>query len=143
MRIYIIDGQGGGIGKYLIQRIRKELESNIYILAMGTNALATAAMLKAGANQGVSGENAIVYNCTNTDVDFIIGCVSIMFPNAMLGELTPNIAQAVGLSSGKKILLPLSQEKVILAGCSKEPLPHLVDEVIKEIKEFMGGKESV
>ena len=141
MKICIIDGQGGGIGKYIIERIRKQLGTSVYILAMGTNALATAAMLKAGANHGATGENVVWYNCTHGDLTLIIGCVSIMFPNAMMGELTPRMAEAVGLSKAKKLLLPLTQEKVMIAGCTKDPLPHLVDEIIKEIEESIGGEK--
>ena len=135
MKIAVIDGQGGGIGKYIIERLRKLMGSEVYILALGTNALATSAMLKAGANHGATGESAIWYNCIYEEITHIIGCISIMFPNAMMGELTPKMAEAVGLSKAKKILLPITQERIILVGCTKEPLPHLVDIMIREIQQ--------
>ncbi|KXG74281.1 DUF3842 family protein [Thermotalea metallivorans] len=139
MKIAVIDGQGGGIGKYIIERIRKIMEQDIYILALGTNALATSAMMKAGANQGATGESAICFNCMHGDLSLIIGCLSIMFPNAMLGEMTPKAAEAIGLSKAKKLLLPLTQENVVLMGSTKEPLPHLIEEMIQEMKREMEG----
>lgn len=87
MRIAVVDGQGGGMGKTLVERIRQTLGSQVEILALGTNALATAAMLKAGADEGATGENAIAVNASR--VDYILGSVGILSANSMLGELTP------------------------------------------------------
>ena len=129
-RICIIDGQGGGIGSAIIKRLTAAFGSDIDIIALGTNAIATAQMLKARANRGASGENAIV--CTVRDADVIIGPVSIIMANSMMGELTPAMAQAVASSPAKKLLLPLSQEKIEIVGLEKAPLPHLIDALIEE-----------
>ena len=102
---------------------------------MGTNAIATTQMLKAGANKGASGENAICR--TVAEVDCIIGAIAITWANAMLGELTPKTAEAIMSSSAIKILLPLTQEKVEIVGLTKEPLPHLVAASLEKIKEVM------
>ena len=101
----------------------------------GTNSIATSRMMKAGANRGGSGENAIVR--TSQLVDMIIGPVSIMMANAMMGELTPKIATAVSSSAARKILIPLTQERVWIAGVSREPLPHLVNQAVNMVKEMV------
>jgi hypothetical protein len=92
-------------------------------------------MLKSGANKGASGENAICH--TVSTAHCIVGPMAISWPNAMLGELTPKIAEAVMSSSAKKFLLPLSQEQVDIIGLAKEPLPHLVERLIENIKEVI------
>lgn len=133
MRIAVIDGQGGGIGKYITERLRKEFPEEVEIIALGTNALAASAMLKAGANEGASGENAIVFNAGR--VDLIVGPVSIVMANAMLGEVTPRMAEAVAGSWAQKILLPVTREDVVFAGYRSQPLPHLIDDLISKIRE--------
>lgn len=133
MRIAVIDGQGGGIGKYITERLRKELPEETEILALGTNALATAAMLKAGANEGASGENAIVFNAGR--VDIIVGPVGIVMANAMLGEVTPKMAEAISSCPAQKILLPVTRRDIEIAGYKSEPLPHLIEDLVKKIKE--------
>lgn len=133
MRIAVIDGQGGGIGKYVTGRLHKELPDDIEILALGTNALATAAMLKAGANEGASGENAVVYAAGQ--VDLIVGPIGIIMANSMLGEVTPRMAEAISSCNARKILLPVTRRNLEIAGYEPEPLPHLVDNLIKKIKE--------
>ena len=132
IKIAVIDGQGGGIGSLVVKRLREEFGESIEITALGTNAVATTGMMASGADKGASGENAIAWNASK--VDIITGPVSIMLPNAMLGEVTPSIAEALSSSNAKKILLPLNQEQVEIIGTSKEPLPHLVEELIKKIK---------
>lgn len=130
-RICVIDGQGGGIGSAIIKKLRESFEERVEIIALGTNAIATAQMLKARANRGASGENAIVH--TINRVDMIIGTIGIIMANAMMGEVTPRIAEAVAGSSAKKILLPLSQEFVEIVGVASVPLPHLIDALIEKI----------
>lgn len=133
MRIAVIDGQGGGMGKIIIEKIRKEFREDADILALGTNALATSAMLKAGANEGATGENAIVYN--SQDVDLIVGSLSIIMANAMLGELTPKMAEVITNSKARKMLIPIYRGNVDIIGLQTEPLPHLVDSLVLEIKK--------
>jgi hypothetical protein len=133
LKIAVIDGQGGGIGSLVVKRLREEFGDSVEITALGTNAVATMAMMKSGADKGASGENAIAWNSGR--VSIITGSISIILPNAMLGELTPAMAEAVSSSTAKKILLPLNQEQVDIVGITKEPLPHLVEALIQNIKE--------
>lgn len=132
-RICIIDGQGGGIGATVIKYLREAFKENVEFIALGTNAIATAQMLKAGANKGASGANAICRTAPQADV--IIGPIAVGWANAMLGEVTPKMAEAVSSSPALKLLLPLSQESVEIIGVQNEPLPHLVQEVVERIKE--------
>lgn len=135
-RICVIDGQGGGIGATLIKYLKEAYGETVELIGLGTNAIATAQMLKSGANRGASGENAICR--TVTTADCIIGPISITWANAMLGEVTPRMAEAVMSSSAIKILLPLTQERVEIVGVAKEPLPHMVQVVVEEkIKEVL------
>ncbi|MCL2336945.1 MAG: DUF3842 family protein [Firmicutes bacterium] len=138
MKIAVIDGQGGGIGKHIVDRLRRELPDETEFLALGTNALATSVMLRAGANEGATGENAVVFNAPR--VDIIAGPVGIMFPHAMSGELTPAMAEAVSASPAPKVLLPLTRAGIHIMGLKAEPLPHLVDELVQKVKELAGGK---
>jgi len=134
-RICIIDGQGGGIGATLIKYLKEAFGEDVVVIALGTNAIATAQMLKAGANMGASGENAIC--STVKGADYIVGPIAVTWANAMLGEMTPKMAEAVTSSPALKILLPLSQERVEIVGVAREPLPHLVQEVVKRIREVI------
>lgn len=133
MILAIIDGQGGGIGATIIKSIRELLGNDIEILALGTNATATSRMMKAGANRGATGENAIVR--TAHRVDLIIGPIAILIANSMMGELTPYMASAIASSKARKIILPLTQENITLVGVSTEPLPHLVQQILHILKE--------
>ena len=136
MRIGIIDGQGGGIGSAIIRNLKEVFGEKVEIWALGTNAIATAAMMKARANRGATGENAIIQSVAK--VDMILGTISIIMAHAMMGELTPAMATAIAASPAKKLLLPLSQEKIKIIGIYKEPLPHLIDSMVKILqKEFM------
>ena len=129
-RICVIDGQGGGIGSTIIKRLKQVFEETIEILAIGTNAIATSQMLKAQANKGATGENAIIHTVKHVDV--IIGPMAIIMANAMMGEVTPSMANAISSSQAKKILIPMSQENVEIVGAPSVPLPHLIDLLIKE-----------
>lgn len=129
-RICVIDGQGGGIGATLIKYLKEAYGESIELIGLGTNAIATAQMLKAGANRGASGENAIVR--TVAGADLIIGPISITWANAMLGEVTPRMAEAITTSPTHKILLPLTQEAVTLVGLVPEPLPHMVQHIVND-----------
>lgn len=132
-RIAVIDGQGGGIGSLIIKALREQLGEGVEIIALGTNSTATTTMLKARANKGATGENAIVWNAPKADI--IAGPLSIVLGNGMLGELTPKMSEAVASSSAKKFLLPLNQEQVEVIGVVKEPLPHLIEMLVSKIKE--------
>jgi len=133
--IVVMDGQGGGIGAAVIKALRHEPAlDHLEVLALGTNSIATSRMMKSGANRGATGENAVVQTCPQADI--ILGPMSIIMPNAMMGEVTPRMAEAVTTSTCRKILIPLTQERVSLVGTKGEPLPHLVDQVIRIIKEM-------
>jgi len=134
LKLAVIDGQGGGIGATIIKAMRQAIGQEVEILALGTNAAATTRMMKAGANKGATGENAIARSSER--VDLIIGPIGIIMANAMMGEVSPTIATAITGSSALKILIPLTQENVILVGASEEPLPHLVNQAIEKIKEL-------
>ena len=133
--IAVIDGQGGGIGGLMIKRLRGTFGEEVDLIGLGTNAMATGAMLKAGANKGASGENAIVQ--TVKTVDMIVGTTAIALANSMMGELTPKMAEAITSSPALKCLLPLKMPDVEIIGASKEPLPHLIDQLIKRIQEII------
>ena len=135
MRIAVIDGQGGGIGKTVIEKLREALGDDIGILALGTNALATSAMLKAGANEGATGENAIVVNAPK--VDLIVGSVAILAADSLLGELTAPMAAAVARSAAQKVLIPLNRCGLHVIGVSAKPLPHYIDDIILYIRSML------
>lgn len=128
--ICVIDGQGGGIGATVIKRLKVLFEEQVEIIALGTNAIATAQMLKARANRGASGENAIMVTVPQTDI--IIGSVGIIMAHAMMGEVTSKMAAAIASSPAKKFLIPISQENVVIVGAVSVPLPHIVDALIDE-----------
>lgn len=135
-RICVIDGQGGGIGSTIIKTLKKKYGETIEILALGTNAVATSQMLRAGANRGATGENPVIR--TVETVDLILGPVAITWSNAMMGEVTPHMAEAITSSPAPKVLIPLHQENIFLIGAAREPLPHLVEAMVeKHIMEVL------
>ena len=136
--LMVMDGQGGGIGRAIIRRLRDAFGEDLEILALGTNSVATSQMMKAGANRGATGENAIVR--TAPEADIIIGPLGIIIANAMMGEVTPEMSKAIGSSKALKVLIPLTQERIEIVGLSGEPLPHLIDQIIEIIK---GGEQDV
>lgn len=119
MKLVVIDGQGGRLGCLLVEGLRKRLPQ-AQICALGTNAVATAAMLKAGADVGATGENPVVRNVM--DADGVLGPVGIVVANAILGEVTPAMAEAVGSCRGKKYLVPVNSCGVVVAGVEELPL---------------------
>ena len=138
MRICVIDGQGGGIGSTIIKRLKEEFQEKVEIIALGTNSIATSTMMKAKANRGATGENAIMR--TVASVDIIIGTLGIVIANSMMGELTPKMAEAIASSRAKKFLLPLLQDKMEIVGVSPEPLPHQVEYLVtRKLKELINN----
>lgn len=106
MKIIVIDGQGGSIGKAIVEQLVKKVDVES-IFCIGTNSVATANMLKAGAKYGASGENPVIVACR--DADYIIGPIGIIMADSMLGEISPLMAQAVGASNAHKILIPINK----------------------------------
>jgi len=137
MRIAVVDGQGG-MGKTLVEKIRETLGSQVEIIALGTNALATSAMLKAGADEGATGENAIAVNASK--VDYILGSVGIISANSMLGELTPRMAAAIAESPAQKILIPLNRCGLLIVGTRDEPLIKYIEEAADLLKTIIAAK---
>ena len=137
MKIVIIDGQGGRLGQLLVESLMKE-KISAEILAIGTNAMATSAMLKAGARQGATGENPVIVACR--DADIILGPIGILSADALLGEITPAMAAAVGQSRAYKLLLPVSNCRHRVVGVRKMSLNELVLEAISELKKILDGE---
>ena len=135
MLIGVIDGLGGGIGSQLVAQLRGDLRPGEEIIALGTNSAATAAMVKAGAARGATGENAIRIMAHR--VDIIIGPLGIIIPNAMMGEITAVMAEAVVTSPAKKLLLPVAQPHVELVGIPAQPLGSLIKAAAEQFKAVM------
>lgn len=136
MRVAVIDGQGGGIGKHIVEQLRKRMP-DLDILALGTNALATGAMLRAGATEGASGEAAICFNANR--VDIIAGSSVITTVHGLLGEITPAIAGAVTASPALKVLIPIQRNNIVFTGIMRMPLPHHIEQLVEEIAKRTGG----
>ena len=134
MNILVIDGQGGQLGGQLIKSLKLNFKE-IYITAVGTNATATATMLKAGANQVATGENPVVVACRKADV--IIGPVGIVIADALYGEITPKMAVAVGQSDAVRILLPVNKCTNLIAGVSDVNMTTIIDDVISKVKDLV------
>ena len=133
MIIAVIDGMGGGIGSQVVSALRDELPSYIEVYALGTNSIATSAMMKSHANKGATGENAIVVSSKKANI--IISPISIVMPNSMMGEVTNAISEAVCDSEAFKILLPIMPENFEVVGIESKPLSLLIKDTIKIIKK--------
>lgn len=134
MNILVIDAQGGGIGKQVVAAVKKQLPE-LVITAIGTNSLATSSMLKAGADNAATGENAVVVGCRTADI--IVGPVGIAIADSLLGEITPKMATAVGQSDAKRILIPINHCNNIVVGIKDLNISKLIEAVITEIKNFL------
>ena len=139
MKITVIDGQGGRIGRTVIEQIKKKRPA-LELYAIGTNSIATSAMLKAGADNGATGENAVIVNAANSDV--IIGPIGIVFANALLGEITPAIAAAVGASDAFKILIPVNRCNHYVAGCTEAPMSEYIRIAVEKLESMLSDTEA-
>lgn len=137
MNVLVIDGQGGGMGRALVAAIR-QVAPSLPLIALGTNAAATAAMLKAGAQQGATGENAISCQCRKADV--IVGVIGILHANALLGEISPTIAAAVSESDAEKVLIPLDRCGLHIMGVVKQPLETMIAEAAETVARLAGAR---
>lgn len=138
MNILVIDAQGGGIGKNLVSAIKEHLPDTT-VTAVGTNTVATSAMLKAGADCAATGENAVLVNSRKADV--IVGPIGIVIADALLGEITPLMAKAVAQSAAKRILIPVNHCDNIVVGVSDLNINKLIGEVICELRRVQAKRE--
>lgn len=134
MKITIIDGQGGRIGKSIIEQIKKK-HNELELYAIGTNSIATSAMLKAGADYGATGDNAVIVNAADSDI--IAGPIGIVFANALLGEITPAIATAIGASKAYKILIPVNRCNHFVAGCEEASMGEYIRIAVEKIESML------
>ena len=134
MKIIVIDGQGGNIGKQLVKGI-KESFPDVYVRAIGTNSTATSNMLKGGADEGATGENAVVVGCRQADI--IAGPIGIIVADALLGEVSEKMAQAINTSDAKKVLIPLNKCDVLIAGCESKSTGDLLNDAIRMIHDII------
>lgn len=132
--ILVVDGQGGGIGKSIVEGLKKELP-HVHIRAVGTNSLATGKMMKAGADDGATGENAILVNVPKADI--IMGVAAILMSNAMLGEITPKMASIIGSSDAMKIVIPLQKCQLRVAVPKETSLQESIHISIQMAKEYL------
>ncbi len=133
MNILIIDAQGGGIGKQVILAVKQNILDAV-ITAVGTNTTATSMMLKAGADYGATGENAVIVGTRKADV--IIGPIGIIVADSMFGEITPAMATAVGQSDAKRILIPVSHCDNIVVGVRNLGIKEMIEEVLTELRKL-------
>lgn len=133
MNILVIDAQGGGIGKQIVSAIKQNIP-NADVTAVGTNVMATTAMLKAGADGAATGENAVVVGCRNADV--IVGPIGIIVADAMLGEITPTMALSVAQSKAVRLLIPFNTCNTRIAGVGGQSISGHIDEIINELKKI-------
>lgn len=134
MKITIIDGQGGKLGKTIVEQLKKR-HPELELYAIGTNSLATAAMLKAGADYAATGENPCIVNAQDSDI--IIGPVGIVIANALLGEITPAVAAAVGASKAYKILIPMNRCNHYIVGCGDVGLSENIRMVCEKVDSLI------
>ena len=130
MKLVVIDGQGGKIGKLLIEKL-KAASINAEIYAIGTNSIATSVMMKAGADFAATGENPVIVNVRDADV--IVGPIGIVIADALLGEITPAMAGAIGQSRGEKVLLPINKCKNHVVGVKDATVSEIINEAVQYI----------
>lgn len=130
MNIVVIDGQGGNIGRQIVKKI-KDSGLVVDITAVGTNSTATENMIKAGASRGATGENAVVVASRSADI--IVGPIGIVIADALLGEVSPKMAKAVGRSDALRVLIPINRCETIVAGVDKASPAALIDDAMRII----------
>ncbi|WP_026039093.1 DUF3842 family protein [Sporolactobacillus vineae] len=134
MKVAVLDGQGAGLGQTLIKKIRLELPPEVQIIALGTNTFATARMVRAGADIGISGEKGICSFCRHETADGIIAPIGIIEPGSIQGEVTAAMTQAFSRMSCRKYLLPLHHPDILVPGTAKTPIKDLAEEIIEDLR---------
>ena len=138
MKIVVLDGQGGGIGRALVSAIAQRLPEGAELLCVGTNAMATAAMLKAGAQRGATGENSVRWAAEHADV--LVAPIALVLKDSMMGEVTGDMAACVGESSAKKILVPTQRCNAYVAGVSDMSMQQLVEDAAQQAVKAITGR---
>lgn len=138
MKIAVIDGKGGGIGSQVVERLKSLKNDDIEIIALGTNSQATSNMLKSGADDGSTGENAIIWMSGKADI--IIGPLAIISANSMMGEISPKMAEAIASSNAKKLLLPVSKCNIDIVGLDNLQFKTIFNELLEKIKKILDEK---
>lgn len=131
LRILVVDGQGGMVGRQMVEAIKRMIPT-AEITAVGTNTTATASMLKAGADNGATGENPVIVAVRTADI--IVGPIGIVIADSLLGEVTPKMAEAIGSSSAKKVLIPVNKCDNIIVGVGTKSTSALIAEAIDTIR---------
>jgi len=140
MKLLVIDGQGGGLGRSLIESLLQAPElATAEIIAVGTNSIATSAMLKAGATAAATGENAIIYNSAYADI--ILGAIGIAFANSMHGEISPAMATAVSGSNALKVLIPIAKCNAQVAGLLDKPMATYISDAVALVVSHYESKQ--
>lgn len=137
MVIMVLDGQGGGVGKAVIEKLKPVLPEEHMLVAVGTNSIASANMMKAGAVNIATGENAVKYNAQRADI--IIGSIGIISANAMFGELSPEMANYISESEAMKILIPLKRCGLYVVGVNTDSMPKMIDEAVDVAMDCING----
>jgi Ni,Fe-hydrogenase maturation factor len=138
MKIAVIDGMGGGIGSQVVERLKSLKNNDIEIVALGTNSQATSNMIKSGADDGATGENAVVW--MSSKVDIIIGPLAIISANSMMGEISPKMAEAIAISDARKLLLPLSKCNMDIIGLKDLQFKTMFSELLETVKKILDEK---
>jgi hypothetical protein len=138
MKIAVIDGKGGGIGCQVVERLKSFNSNDFEIIALGTNSQATSNMLKAGADDGATGENAIAW--MSKKVDIIIGPLAIISANSMMGEISSKMAEAIASSNARKLLLPVSKCNIDIIGLNNMQFKTIFNELTDFIKKILNEK---
>jgi hypothetical protein len=138
MIVAVVDGMGGRIGAEIVAELRQRFGESIEIWALGTNGIATQKMLKAGAIQGATGENAIALSVGRAD--YIIAPMGVVIPNAMMGEISPTIAAAVAGAAGRKLLIPVNQPYFEIIGVQPHPLAVHIRGSVDMLADLIKGR---
>lgn len=139
LKIAVVDGMGGGLGVQLVTQLTTQLGDKVRVFALGTNALATNSMIRAGAARGATGENVV--KVTISKVDIVVGPIGIIIPNAMMGEITPAIAEAIASSDAHKILVPVKQGHFEIVGLESRPLVTMIKDAVARVCELVNQEE--
>ena len=137
MLVLVIDGMGGGIGAQLVSQVSGQVAAGVEVVCVGANAWATQAMVKAGASRGATGENALKVMARSADI--ISGPIGIVIPNALMGEITPAMAEAVAASAARKVLVPVNQGHFEIIGMENRPLVANIRDASARIVEIIAG----